>query len=49
MNKDINKKLNYLTNCLIKDLNSKSIEYIDLLAYHRAKNELINQKYYNNN
>ena len=46
MNKDINKKLDYLTACLIKDLQAKSIEYIDLLAYNRAKNELINKKYY---
>lgn len=46
MNKNINNELNYLTRSLIKDLNSKSIEYVDLLAYNRAKTYLINKKYY---
>ena len=46
MNKKINKQLNNLTKSLIKDLGTKSIEYIDLLAYNRAKNHLINKKYY---
>lgn len=45
-NKDINKQLNNLKKALIKDLNNNSIEYIDLLAYNRAKNYLINKKYY---
>ena len=44
--KKINDQLNYLTKSLIKDLGSKSIEYVDLLAYNRAKNHLINKKYY---
>ena len=47
MNKKTNNQLDYLTNALIKDLTSKSIEYVDLLAYNRAKNYLINKKYYN--
>lgn len=46
MNKKTNNDLNYLTKSLIKDLGSKSIEYVDLLAYNRAKNYLINKKYY---
>lgn len=46
MNKKTNNQLDYLTNSLIKDLRSKSIEYVDLLAYNRAKNYLINKKYY---
>lgn len=46
MNKKTNNQLNYLTNALIKDLNNKSIEYIDLLAYNRAKNYLMQKKYY---
>ena len=46
MNKKTNNQLDYLTKSLIKDLKSKSIEYIDLLAYNRAKNYLINKKYY---
>ena len=47
MNKKTNNDLNYLTRSLIKDLTTKSIEYVDLLAYNRAKNYLINKKYYN--
>lgn len=46
MNKKTNNQLDYLTNSLIKDLRSKSIEYVDLLAYNRAKNYLIQKKYY---
>ena len=46
MNKKTNNDLNYLTKSLIKDLGSKSIEYVDLLAYNRAKNYLIAKKYY---
>ena len=46
MNNKINNDLNYLTKSLIKDLTTKSIEYVDLLAYNRAKNYLINKKYY---
>ena len=46
MNKKINNEINYLTRSLIKDLTSKSIEYVDLLAYNRAKNHLMNKKYY---
>lgn len=46
MNKKTNNQLDYLTNSLIKDLRSKSIEYIDLLAYNRAKNYLMQKKYY---
>ena len=46
MNKKTNKDLNYLTNALIKDLTNKSIEYIDLLAYNRAKTYLMQKKYY---
>ena len=46
MNEKINNQLDYLTRSLIKDLNLKSIEYIDLLAYNRAKTYLINKKYY---
>ena len=46
MNKKTNNQLNYLTKSLIKDLTNKSIEYVDLLAYNRAKNYLINKKYY---
>lgn len=46
MNKKTNNQLNYLTNSLIKDLKSKSIEYIDLLAYNRAKTYLMQKKYY---
>ena len=46
MNKKINNDLNYLTRSLIRDLETKSIEYVDLLAYNRAKNHLINKKYY---
>ena len=46
MNKETNNQLNYLTNSLIKDLRSKSIEYVDLLAYNRAKNYLMQKKYY---
>ena len=46
MNKKTNNQLDYLTKSLIKDLGSKSIEYVDLLAYNRAKNHLINKKYY---
>ena len=44
--KETNKQLDYLTKSLIKDLGRKSIEYIDLLAYNRAKNYLIAKKYY---
>lgn len=47
MDKKINNQIDYLTKSLIKDLGSKSIEYVDLLAYNRAKNYLINKKYYN--
>ena len=47
MNKKTNEQLNYLTKSLIKDLETKSIEYVDLLAYNRAKTYLINKKYYN--
>lgn len=46
MNKEINNDLNYLTRSLIKDLGTKSIEYVDLLAYNRAKTYLLNKKYY---
>ena len=46
MNKKTNNQLDYLTKSLIKDLGSKSIEYVDLLAYNRAKNYLITKKYY---
>ena len=46
MNKKTNNQLNYLTTALIKDLKSKSIEYIDLLAYNRAKTYLMQKKYY---
>lgn len=46
MNKKTNNQLNYLTDALIKDLTNKSIEYVDLLAYNRAKTYLINKKYY---
>ena len=46
MNQKINNDLNYLTRSLIKDLTNKSIEYVDLLAYNRAKNYLIAKKYY---
>ena len=46
-NKDINRQLNNLKKALINDLNNNSIEYIDLLAYNRAKNYLISKKYYN--
>ena len=46
MNKEINKQLQQLTNYLINELKNGSIEYIDLLAYHRAKQSLINRKYY---
>ena len=46
MNKKTNNQLDYLTNSLIKDLRTKSIEYIDLLAYNRAKNYLLSKKYY---
>ena len=46
MNKKTNNDLNYLTKSLIKDLKTKSIEYVDLLAYNRAKTYLINKKYY---
>ena len=46
MNKKTNNQLDYLTKSLIKDLKIKSIEYIDLLAYNRAKTYLINKKYY---
>ncbi len=44
--KEINNQLNYLTRSLIKDLQTKSIEYVDLLAYNRAKTYLVNKKYY---
>ena len=46
MNKKINNQLNYLTKSLIKDLGTKSIEYVDLLAYNRAKTYLMQKKYY---
>ena len=46
MNKKINDQIDYLTNALIKDLRNKSIEYVDLLAYNRAKTYLISKKYY---
>ena len=46
MNKKINNQLDYLTRSLIKDLGAKSIEYVDLLAYNRAKTYLISKKYY---
>lgn len=46
MNKKTNNDLNYLTRSLIKDLTNKSIEYIDLLAYNRAKTYLMQKKYY---
>lgn len=46
MNQKTNNQLNYLTNALIKDLKNKSIEYIDLLAYNRAKTYLMQKKYY---
>ena len=46
MNTKINNDLNYLTRSLIKDLKTKSIEYIDLLAYNRAKTYLMQKKYY---
>ena len=42
----INKELDRLKDALIKDLQTKNIEYVDLLAYNRAKNYLINKKYY---
>ena len=45
-NKDINKELKNLSNYLIKELKTTPIEYIDLLAYNRSKNYLINKKYY---
>ena len=45
--KEANNQLDYLTKSLIRDLRSKSIEYVDLLAYNRAKTYLINKKYYN--
>lgn len=47
MNKQANKELLNLSKALKKELDTKSIEYIDLLAYNRAKNHLINKKYYN--
>ena len=46
MNKDATIKLNNLTRALIKDLKTNNIEYVDLIAYNRAKNHLINKKYY---
>ena len=46
LNRDINKQLKNLSQTLINDLNNKPIEYIDLLAYDRAKNYLIAKKYY---
>ena len=46
MNKKANKELLNLSQALKKELDTKSIEYIDLLAYNRAKNHLINKKYY---
>ena len=45
-NKKVNRELNNLKKALINDLNNKSIEYVDLLAYNRAKNYLIAKKYY---
>ena len=45
-NKKVNKELKALSNALINDLNNKPLEYIDLLAYNRAKMYLINKKYY---
>ena len=46
MNKDASRELNNLTRALIKDLQTNNIEYVDLIAYNRAKNHLINKKYY---
>ena len=46
VNSQVNKELNNLKKALIKDLNNKPLEYIDLLAYNRAKNYLINKKDY---
>jgi len=46
VNREVNRELNNLKKALIKDLNNKSIEYIDLIAYNRAKNILIAKKYY---
>lgn len=48
MNKEVNRELKQLQSYLIKELQTSSIEFIDLLAYNRAKNELINKKYYGN-
>ena len=46
VNKEASKELDTLTKALIKDLSEHNIEYVDLLAYNRAKNHLINKKYY---
>lgn len=46
MNKKATAELINLTNALIKDLQTNNIEYVDLIAYNRAKNHLINKKYY---
>lgn len=46
MNKKVNKDINKLTNHLIKDLKTNSIELVDLIAYNRIKNELLNKKYF---
>jgi len=45
-NKKVNRELYNLSQALIKDLKNHPIEYIDLLAYNRAKNYLIAKKYY---
>ena len=46
LNKKASKELDNLRKALIKDLEEHSIEFVDLLAYNRAKNHLINKKYY---
>ena len=46
VNKKASYELNNLTRALIKDLKGQGIEYIDLLAYNRAKNHLTAKKYY---
>ena len=41
-----NKQLKDLTNYLIKELQGGNIEFVDLLSYHRAKQNILNKKYY---
>ena len=45
-NEEIDNELNELAEELIKQLQNTSIEFVDLLAFNRRKNDLISKKYY---